>query len=96
MTSTASQASLHLPILLAFNGLEGGSLIFMLSMSIRQTFFLKFCVITVLVLSKLSRLDQSVPPPPPISCFFFSFVLFCCNGKGVVEQIASPPRPVLP
>lgn len=39
VTSTASQASLHLPISLAFNGLEGGSLIVMLSLSIRQDFF---------------------------------------------------------
>lgn len=38
MTSTASQASPHLPISLAFNGLERG-LIFMPSLSIRHLLF---------------------------------------------------------
>lgn len=66
VTSTASKASLQRPISLAFNWLEGGSLIFMLSLSIRQSFFLKFCVITIPLLSKLSRLDQS----PSVSIFF--------------------------
>lgn len=84
VTSTANQASLHLPISLAFNGLEVWSLIFMLSLSIRQS-FQKFCVITVLVLSKLSRLDQS----PSVLIFSFFFFFCCSYSKGAVEKLAS-------
>ena len=63
MTSTGSQASLHLPISLAFNGLEGGSLIFMLSLSIRQGFFKSF-------VSKFSKAGSSR------LCFNFPFFIY--------------------
>lgn len=39
VTSIASQASLHLPVSLAFNGLKRRGLIFMPSLSIRHSLF---------------------------------------------------------
>lgn len=59
VTSTASQASLHLPISLAFNGLERRGLIFKPSLSIRLFFFFpKSLIRNSRQLPKLPRLDQ--------------------------------------
>lgn len=82
VTSTASQASLHLPISLAFNGLERRGLIFKPSLSIRLffSFFLsKSLIRNSRQLPKLPRLDQR----PSHSIWRLS----CTRSKDAVERV---------